>query len=400
MNLPAGETRVSARYRQKGTATWTAIAQVSPPLSINGLLACTEYEVEISTTCSLQPSVVYAYFFKTDGCCSYPEEVTISNVLNNSFAVKVSKVTAATGYQVCLKETPNAAVCIINRSFSDTSFIMDNLKTCQNYTVSISANCPNNTRSLDTILTVKTKGCSACLDAAYCPASGSSSMEWIDSFAIADFKIVNGKGAGYTRFDTVTTTLKSAKTYTIGIRPGYSGTAFSEGVRVWIDYNQDGDFVDVGEQVAEIPVFTNARTVNFTTPTTNFVEGITRMRVAMKYTGFSNPLPLACENFAGGEVEDYCIKIEKTIGITEPQHYGIHVFPNPFEQYLTLTNKDIENKIHRLSLSTIDGRIVWQKRVEAFTNELTITDLYPLSNGVYFLKIETDKGVFAVKVIK
>lgn len=399
MTLPTGETRVSARYRQSGGATWTAIAQVSPPLSIAGLLACTEYEVEISTTCSMQPSVAYTYFFKTDGCCSYPDNVLISNILDNSLTVTLSKVTAATGYRVCLKESPMASICTIDRSFSDTSFIVNNLKTCQNYTLSIRANCANNTTSTDTILSVKTKGCSACLAAAYCSASGSSSMEWIDSFAVADFKIVNGKGTGYTRFDTVTTTLKSGRTYTIGIKPGFSGTAFAQGARVWIDYNQDGDFVDAGEQVAEIQRFMTATTISFTVPDA-VKDGITRLRVAMKYIGLSNPLPMSCENFAGGEVEDYCIKIEKIIATGEVNTYGINVFPNPFNNYFTIRNKNVDNKVHKLSLFTINGSIIWQKKVEEFINELTITDLPPLSNGVYFLKIETDKGVFAVKLIK
>ncbi len=107
MNLPSGQTRVSVRYRQLGTAVWIGMPQVSPPLSIDGLSPCTEYEVELSTSCSLQPSAVYAYIFKTDGCCSYPDNVLISNVLANSFNLKFSKVTAATGYQVCLKESPN-----------------------------------------------------------------------------------------------------------------------------------------------------------------------------------------------------------------------------------------------------------------------------------------------------
>jgi hypothetical protein len=145
MVLPAGESRISARFRQRGTTNWTAISQTAPPLSINGLSACTEYEVEISTTCSTQSSFVYTYFFKTDGCCSYPESVAISAISNTSFAVKLSKVTAATGYQVCLKESPNAFNCAINNVYADTNFVVNNLKNCQNYTVLIHANCANNT---------------------------------------------------------------------------------------------------------------------------------------------------------------------------------------------------------------------------------------------------------------
>jgi serine protease len=399
MNLPAGQSRISARYRQRGTTNWTAIAQTAPPLSINGLLACTEYEVELSTNCSVQPSVPYAYFFKTDGCCSYPESVVISNVLNNSINVKVSKVTAATGYQVCLKDSPNAFNCTINNAYTDTAFVVNNLKTCQNYTVSIRSNCANNSVSSDTVLSLKTKGCSPCIDSNYCRASGSTSSEWIDSFGIADFRLISGKGGGYSRFDTVTTTLKSGKTYPIGVKPAFNGASFSEGVRVWIDYNQDGDFLDAGEQIAEIASLTSSKSVNFTVPST-VVEGVTRLRVAMKYVGFSNPLPTPCENYSGGEVEDYCIKIEKSNGVKDIINHGINVFPNPFSNYFTITNKYTDNKLKHLSLSTIEGKIMWQKQLDGFNSELIISDLPPLSMGLYFLRIETDKGVFVVKLVR
>ncbi len=400
MVLPTGETRISARYRQRGTTNWTPTNQTAPPLSINGLTACTEYEVEIATVCTAQPSVVFSYFFKTDGCCSYPESVAISNISSTSFAVKLSKITAATGYQVCLKESPNALNCTINNVYSDTNFIVNNLKICQNYTVLIHSNCANNTTSTDTTLTVRTKGCTACIDSNYCRASGSTDSEWIDSFAIADFKLINGKGSGYSRFDTVTTVLKSGKTYNIGIKPAFSSTSFMEGARVWIDYNQDGDFNDAGEQIAEIQSFTSSKIINFTVPSVNFTEGVTRLRVSMKYIGFSNPLPTPCENFSGGEVEDYCIKIDKSNLVNDLNTYGIEVFPNPFNNYFTITNKYADNKINRLSLLSIDGKIVWQKKIDSFNNELIISDLPPLSMGLYFLKIETEKGVFAVKLMK
>ncbi len=399
MTLPTGETRISARYRQRGTAAWTPINQISPPLSITGLLACTAYEVEISTVCALQPSVVYSHFFKTDGCCSYPESVVITNISANAFSVKLSKVTAATGYQVCLKEASNAAVCTINRTFADTAFIVNNAKTCQNYTVSIRSNCANNTPSLDTVFNVKTKGCSPCIDSNYCRASGSTASEWIDSFAIADFKFINGKSGGYARFDTIAATLKTGKTYAIGIKPAFNSTEFSQGARVWIDYNEDGDFNDIGEQVAEIASFTNAKTINFTVPN-GAIDGVTRLRVAMKYTGFSSALPTPCESYSGGEVEDYCVKIEKFIGTHDVNNHGIQVFPNPFNNYFTVKNTRLDNPIKRLSLWTIEGKKMWEKPANGLDNELIISDLPPLSTGLYFLKIETDQGIFAVKLIR
>ncbi len=398
MNLPSGETRISARYRQRGTTTWTTLSQTSPPLSISGLSACTEYDVEVATTCSLQPSVIYAYSFKTDGCCSYPDDVLITNILPNSFNLNVIKVTAATGYQVCLKETPNAPTCAINRTFTDTSFVVNNLKSCQNYTLSVRSNCPNGTSS-DTVLTLKTKGCTACLDSNYCRVAGTTGSEWIDSFGVADFKLITGKNNGYFRYDSSATTLKAGRTYPVGLKPAYTSTSFDESARVWIDYNQDGDFNDLGEQVAEILRIRASTTVNFTVPNTA-LNGVTRLRVAMKYAGIGNPAPMPCENFSGGEVEDYCIRIDNSIDTKEPHHSGIKVFPNPFNNYFTVVNNNIKSRLQKLSLLTVDGRLIYQKQLDGLDNQLVINDLPPLSNGLYFLKIETNENVFIVKLVK
>lgn len=398
MNLPSGQTRISARYRQRGTTTWIAIAQVSPPLSINGLSACTEYEVEVSTTCALQPSVAYAYVFKTDGCCSYPDDVLISNILPNSFNLKVIKVTAATGYQVCLKETPNAPTCAISQTFADTSFVVNGLKSCQNYTLSVRSNCPNG-MSADTVLTVKTKGCTACLEFDYCKVAGTTSSEWIDSFGVADFKLITGKNNGYFRYDSSATTLKAGRTYPVGLKPAFTSSSFDESARVWIDYNQDGDFNDAGEQIAEILRIRTSATTNFTVPTTA-LNGVTRLRVSMKYAGFSNPAPMPCENFSGGEVEDYCIKIDNSIDVKEPYYTPIKVFPNPFNNYFTVVNDDLKNRLQKLSLYNVDGRLLYQKQLDGLDNQLIVNDLPPLSNGLYFLKIETNENVFIVKLVK
>src|SRR5690606_7878043 len=92
---------------------------------------------------------------------------------------------------------------------------------------------------------------------------------------------------------------------TITITPEWSGSVYREAYRVWIDYNQDGDFNDSGEQVYN-RTRTNVSVVSgsFTVPT-SAVNGATRMRVSMKY----NASPTACEAFAYGEVEDYTVII-------------------------------------------------------------------------------------------
>ena len=110
----------------------------------------------------------------------------------------------------------------------------------------------------------------------------------------------------YSDFTSLSTTLTKDTQYSITITPTWTGTVYNEAYGVWIDYNRDGDFTDVGEQV-----FTQGNTQatsvsgSFTIPS-GAVENSTRMRVIMRY----NQVPGPCDNFTYGEVEDYTVVIE------------------------------------------------------------------------------------------
>jgi serine protease len=399
MAFQTASNTIAARYRLLGSATWLPIASSTAPLSINGLELCTNYELELKTTCVGASSPVFIVPFKTDGCCSYPENVLISNVLANEMTVKMSKVTTATAYNVCLRETPTGG-CAIFKSITDTAFVLNNLKTCQNYQVAIRAICPNVSNNKDTVLSVRTKGCGACADSIYCRSSGSTTSEWIDSFSIANFKFFSGKNGGFAKFDTTITTLEAGKSYPVSLKPGFSGSPFSEGARVWIDLNQDGDFDDTGEQVVEFPRFTSTVSGSVAIPNTA-KKGVTRLRVGMKYVGFSGTPSTACESFSGGEVEDYCVRIENTIPTVEIlRGDDFAVYPNPFTHSLTIKNKNTDNSsIHSIELLSLDGRVLFLKKIENNFSETVLTDLPPLSNGLYFLKIRTEKGIWMTKIV-
>jgi len=77
---------------------------------------------------------------------------------------------------------------------------------------------------------------------------------------------------------------------------------------VWIDYNNDGDFLDVGEKIYSIATADRTtRTASITVPATASV-GSTRMRV-----GTSPNMPAAYNGCGAigsvGEVEDYTVTI-------------------------------------------------------------------------------------------
>ncbi|MCK8478976.1 fibronectin type III domain-containing protein [Psychroserpens algicola] len=109
----------------------------------------------------------------------------------------------------------------------------------------------------------------------------------------------------YSDFTNISTTLRKGNQYTITITPTWTGTIYSEGYAVWIDYNKDGDFEDSGELVfSQAPTTNTPISGNFTIPL-SATETDTRMRVSLKYNG----IPTSCEEFTWGEVEDYTVKL-------------------------------------------------------------------------------------------
>ncbi len=121
-------------------------------------------------------------------------------------------------------------------------------------------------------------------------------------------------GQFYSDFTNISTTLTKDTQYTITITPTWTGTTYSEGYSVWIDYNRDGDFSDAGEQVwSQAATTATPVSGSFTIPS-SAVENSTRMRVSMKYNG----IPTECETFTYGEVEDYTVIIEGSGPDTTP----------------------------------------------------------------------------------
>jgi serine protease len=390
------------QYRKKGVTDWLAVPAQNP-LSISGLESCTDYELDVKTVCGTANSGSFIVPFKTDGCCVAPDETTVSNITQNGFSLKFNTITAATSYQLCIKDV-STGLCISNRTYTDTNLVFNGLRICNPYIVSLKSVCANNVFSNESTTSAKTNGCGPCFDLAYCkagPGPLGNRSEWIDSFSIGDFKFVSGKNAGYIRFDTLTTTLKTGRKYRLGLKPGYSGIAFSEGLRVWIDYNGDGDFADAGEQVWEVAKFDKAISSDSITIPNTIKEGITRMRVAMKYVGLADTPPQSCDAFDSGEVEDYCVKLEKTVGIPILPPDDFEIYPNPFSNFIVIKNKNgLNSSISKVEIMTVEGRIVYSKRFESLENQYLAADLPPLSTGLFFVKIETNKGIFVKKLVR
>ncbi|MGJ8685472.1 MAG: fibronectin type III domain-containing protein [Nonlabens sp.] len=151
----------------------------------------------------------------------------------------------------------------------------------------------------------------------YCASNGNSvADEYIGRVQFNTINQVSGAGAGgYTNYTSVSTAVSKGTSYNITVTPTWTGTVYSEGYAAWIDYNQDGDFDDAGEQVWTAAVTQNTPVSGSFSIPNSALNGATRMRVSMSY----NAVPASCGSFSYGEVEDYTVNISSsTVDTTAP----------------------------------------------------------------------------------
>jgi len=107
--------------------------------------------------------------------------------------------------------------------------------------------------------------------------------------------------------------LAQGSTVAYSVQVGTCGsTNYANGVSIWIDYNQDGDYADAGENVYYSAATTSGPHIesgNIIVPLTATV-GTTGMRVIVKETSVpTNP----CGTYGYGETEDYLVNITAAV---------------------------------------------------------------------------------------
>lgn len=228
----------------------------------------------------------------------------------------------------------------------------------------------------------------------YCTSQGNNTNdEYIDRVQLGSINNLSGNNGGYGNFTSISTSLTKGSSNTITITPRWTGRTYSEAYRVWIDYNQDGDFNDAGEQV-----YSRSRTTassisgSFTVPA-SALSGATRMRVSMKY----NANPTSCETFTYGEVEDYTVIISNSVnqGVSGGAGFNsseMSIYPNPAKHTLNISLVEANGKDY--VIYNIMGQVVGKGN---YTESL---DVSSLQSGVYMLEVNTDNNKLMKRFIK
>lgn len=121
---------------------------------------------------------------------------------------------------------------------------------------------------------------------------------------------INQRYSNYAGFLAAPTVLQGQNVpFTVNV--GTCGGNFDSGIKIFIDYNQNGSFADPGEEVYVSPASTNGpfiATGNILIPMTASV-GVTRMRVVNVETTLPSAIT-PTGTYGWGETEDYCIDIQ------------------------------------------------------------------------------------------
>jgi len=144
-------------------------------------------------------------------------------------------------------------------------------------------------------------------EATYCGASGGCD-EFISNVTIGD--INNSSSCDqYADYTALSTLVEVGESYPITVTngpPNYS----SDQCGIWVDWNQDLDFDDPGEAIAVSGVPGTGPYTATITPPADALNGPTRMRVRITYTGAVSP----CGRTTYGEVEDYTLIVKSICG--------------------------------------------------------------------------------------
>ena len=138
----------------------------------------------------------------------------------------------------------------------------------------------------------------------YCPSAGLCTYyEWIKAVGFGGTGNFSGNNGGYEDYTDVTFSANAGEWLNFQLRPGYSCYHYKEYWRVWIDYNDDGDYTDAGELVFQA---SKKNIVHGCVYIPSYVPtGTHNMRISMRFGCYAN----SCQTFAYGEVEDYTINI-------------------------------------------------------------------------------------------
>lgn len=273
------------------------------------------------------------------------------------------------------------------------------------YTITLTAtNATGSDQEIKTNYITVTSATAPCTAASTNSCAQGNQNEYIASVVLNTLN--NSSSCSNYTSQTSTTTLTKGSAYTATITTaivGSTNTAFvDDELAVWVDFNGDLDFNDVGEQVGySIATQTAFNTAfNFTVPATA-VTGTVKMRVRIHYSGDTEGPISACGDGTYGEVEDYNISIiaGSTSGLSEEVILdAVAVYPNPVNNTLNADFSNIEIDNLQVELLDVTGKVLATQTNVSGT--IAQFDMSQFAKGMYHVRLSTGSVTATRRVVK
>ncbi|GAB3637195.1 M4 family metallopeptidase [Hymenobacter arcticus] len=241
----------------------------------------------------------------------------------------------------------------------------------------------------------------------YCASKGTSqAYEYIDYVKLGTgIARTSGADGGYYDGTASSASVAAGSSQTVSFSAGFTGTAYTEYWKVYIDYNQNGVFTDTGELVVSGSSSSAATlTGTFTVPSTA-KTGKTRLRVIVSDASATT----SCGTYSYGETEDYSVSITGgaaiaaasatpnglTAGTVLSGDAVLSLYPNPAASVLTLSLSSNE-ELTKVEVLDALGKTVSTARYQG-NGQL---DVSGLAGGLYLLRASSGSQTFVQRFVK
>ncbi|MFK7932451.1 MAG: GEVED domain-containing protein, partial [Saprospiraceae bacterium] len=219
----------------------------------------------------------------------------------------------------------------------------------------------------------------------YCSAKGTSPWhQWITNVRVGSINRTSGKG-GYANFTTERTDATRGQDLAFTLTPGVGWGEYELYWRIYIDWNQDGDFSDADELAFERQAGEEAVSGDISVPTAAQI-GATRMRITMQRNAYAD----ACGDFANGEVEDYTVVIKgnSPTPLLDGSNGSNWMYPNPAQSVVNVDLTTVAEQSVVVTILDNTGRVVQQQQFDYAPAGTTALDVSQLAGGIYLVQIK------------
>ena len=386
------------RYRKVGTATWTEVPNLIPPVNsytISGLDSFVTYEVQVASTCvgetTPNPWANPQVFTTVRICEIAPPGLTITQLTPTSAEVIWDPFPGATyilryrkvGIPSWTNIPVNTNTYTITGLLELTKYEMQVVNICNgtpgNYTPPYYFTTP-------TIVYCQMSSANSASEfISKVTAKPNGKPEMINETQASNYSDFTGDNTKFIEM------IQGSTNNQIIIDKTLSSGA-DAGVAVWIDFNRNGYF-DINERIlADGPNNNATASATFTVPADAFVSMTDYKYVVMRVAMQKDGIPVNCTNFADGEVEDYTVRISKQGVVNSVNQDDILIYPNPVKTVLNVKNisKKANYKIYSASGQLVSSGLILNNKI----------DVSRLINGLYVIDIDDVQGSVQKKFIK